>query len=96
MNGQEAKRTWMDFLSYPLGERESKPRENGLTMVIDKGLGLGEIKDVLNVSAQYIDFIKLGFGTPALYSPEILAEKIDIIRTEGIDVYPGGTFLEAA
>lgn len=96
MNGHEVKKTWMDFLCYPLGNRESKPREYGLTMVIDKGLGLGETRDLLNVSAKYIDFIKLGFGTPALYSPEVLAEKIDIIRTEDIDVYPGGTFLEVA
>jgi len=96
LNGQNTARSWMDFLHYPLGERKSKPRDHGLTMVIDKGMGLGETRDLLAVSAKYIDIIKLGFGTSAFYSPEILAEKIDIIRTEEIDIYPGGTFLEVA
>ena len=96
MNGQNTARSWMDFLHYPLGERKIKPRDHGLTMVMDKGMGLGETRDLLAIGAKYIDIIKLGFGTSAFYSPEILAEKIDIIRTEEIDIYPGGTFLEVA
>lgn len=96
MSGQDVEKTWMDFLCFPLGHRESRPRERGLTMVLDKGLGAGETRDLLTVNAPYIDFIKFGFGTSALYSPEVLAKKIDIIKTEEIDVYPGGTFLEVA
>jgi phosphosulfolactate synthase len=65
-------------------------------MIIDKGLGLMETKDILNVCGQYIDFFKLGFGTPALYAPEVLEEKVHLVRSFGIDIYPGGTFFEVA
>lgn len=92
----DAEKTWVDFLTYPTGKRNSKPRNQGLTMVIDKGLGLGETRDILNIGAQHIDIMKLGFGTSALYSPGILMEKIEMIKMQGIDVYPGGTFLEIA
>ena len=65
-------------------------------MVIDKGLGLGGLKDLLMTAGDYIDFIKLGFGTPALYSGTLLEEKISLTKSFGVDIYPGGTFLEIA
>lgn len=89
-------RTWKDILSFPLGRRQAKPREQGLTMIIDKGLGLGETRDLLHLCDPYIDFWKLGFGTSALYLPEILEEKIQLVKSFGIQIYPGGTFLEVA
>ncbi|MCL6447454.1 MAG: phosphosulfolactate synthase [Armatimonadetes bacterium] len=94
MNG--ATKTWKEILSFPLGNRQEKPREQGLTMIIDKGLGLGETRDLLHLCSQYIDFFKLGFGTSALYTPEILAEKIQLVKSFGVEIYPGGTFLEVA
>lgn len=42
------------------------------------------------------DFIKLGFGTSALYPPRLLQQKVELIRSFAVDVYPGGTLLEAA
>lgn len=65
-------------------------------MVIDKGMGIGETRDLLKINYQYIDFIKLGFGTPALYAEGTLEEKIQLVRSYNIDIYPGGTFLEVA
>jgi phosphosulfolactate synthase len=65
-------------------------------MVLDKGLGLAETRDLLEVAGDYIDFIKLGFGTTVLYNPLLLAAKIELVRSFGIEVYPGGTFLEIA
>nr|WP_242868722.1 phosphosulfolactate synthase [Desulfotomaculum copahuensis] len=88
--------SWRELLHFPLGKRMSKPREQGLTMIIDKGLGPAETRDILHVGGQYIDFWKLGFGTSALYPPEMLAEKVQLIRSSGIEVYPGGTFMEVA
>ncbi|RKO67330.1 phosphosulfolactate synthase [Desulfofundulus salinus] len=96
MSEQEGTRTWQAFLSFPLGKRLEKPRQQGLTMIIDKGLGLVETKDILHVCGQYIDFFKLGFGTPALYAPEVLEEKVHLVKSFGIDIYPGGTFFEVA
>ncbi len=96
MNGQAPFKTWKEILNFPLGNRQQKPREQGLTMIIDKGLGLGETRDLLHLCGQYIDFFKLGFGTSALYTPEILEEKIQLVKSFDIEIYPGGTFLEIA
>lgn len=65
-------------------------------MVIDKGLGLTAFRDMLQTSGAYIDIVKLGFGTPALYPNEILREKISLCRDHQITIIPGGTFLEVA
>lgn len=96
MGGVEGNKTWRNILSFPLGDRFPKPRVQGLTMIIDKGMGLTETRDLLNTAGAYIDFIKLGFGTPALYSRDVLEEKINLVKSFGIDIYPGGTFLEVA
>lgn len=87
---------WREMVAFPLTGRSKKPRGKGLTMVLDKGLGLGETKDLLDIAGDHVDLIKLGFGTSALYSDGILQEKIHLIRRYGIDIYPGGTFLEIA
>lgn len=83
-------------VALPMGPRDGKPRLRGLTMVIDKGLGLAQTRDLMEVAGDYIDFVKLAFGTALLYPPALLAEKVRIIRSAGVEVYPGGTLLEAA
>ena len=87
---------WQDIITLPLGFRSKKPRNKGLTMVIDKGLGLKETRDLLETSGGYIDFLKLGFGTAAFYSTEMLKKKISIAKEFNVEIYPGGTFLEVA
>ncbi len=87
---------WRDIVKFPLEGRIPKPRNQGLTMIIDKGMGLAETKDLLNIAAGHIDFIKLAFGTSALYNKNVLSEKIDLAKSYGIEIYPGGTFLEDA
>lgn len=83
---------WLD----PSRQRPEKPRSTGLTMVIDKGLGLQAFQDVLDIAAPFIDIYKLGFGTSVLYPLEILKTKIDKAKAHGIDIMPGGTFCEIA
>jgi len=90
------KGAWNDIITLPLGIRSRKPRDKGLTMVIDKGLGLEETKDLLEVASDYIDFLKLGFGTAAFYSKELLRKKISLAQEFNVEIYPGGTFLEVA
>jgi phosphosulfolactate synthase len=87
---------WMKTLQFPIGGRSKKPRHKGLTMLLDKGLGPGETRDLLHTAGDYIDYLKLGFGTSALYTQEALEEKIDLARQFGVEIYPGGTFLEVA
>ncbi len=87
---------WRDLIAFPLGDRLARPRVQGLTMILDKGAGLGETRDLLSTSGEYVDLIKLGFGTAALYKDDILEEKIELVKSYGVDIYPGGTFLEVA
>ena len=87
---------WETALADPSGRRLAKPRRAGMTMVIDKGLGLTAFRDMLLASGPYIDVIKLGFGTSALYPNQVLAEKIRLCREHRITIMPGGTFLEIA
>lgn len=83
----------MNFPLNNLPERTQKPRTHGLTMVMDKGMGLDDVRNFLSVAAPYVDIIKLGFGTAAVTSN--LREKIKIYRDNNIPVYFGGTLFEA-
>lgn len=88
---------WQDaLLRLPLPGYSRKPRQIGYTMVLDKRLGLNETYDLLELASDYIDTIKLTFGTSALYPESVLREKIKLIRSYDVDVYPGGTLFEIA
>ena len=73
--------------------RPVKPRDNGFTMVMDKGLSLREVEDFIETSGDYVDIIKLGWATSYVYPK--LQEKLDLYRSAGIPVYFGGTLFEA-
>jgi len=51
-----------------LPERTVKPRDMGMTMVMDKGLSLREAEDFLSMTGEYVDIIKLGFGTSMTFT----------------------------
>jgi len=76
-----------------LPERPSKPRNSGLTMVMDKGLSIREAEDFMSVGSQYTDYVKLGFGT-SLITPGF-EKKISIYKKAGTVPYFGGTLFEA-
>ena len=80
----------------PVPGRTVKPRTEGITMIIDKGLGLGATQDLLESAADVIDFIKLTFGTSAFLDIDYLAEKVEMIKERDIWICPGGTFLEVS
>ena len=79
-----------EFLTLP--ERTTKPRESGLTHVLDKGLSLDQVRQFLEVSGDYVDIVKLGWGT-AVVTPNV-KEKIALYQSSGIPVCFGGTFFE--
>ncbi len=86
-----------ESIPTPLKERsESKGIENGITMVIDEGIGYREAQDLVELAADYIDIIKIAFATARLYDNELLRRKVELYRKNGIDVMPGGTFFEIA
>lgn len=82
----------MDATVLTLPERARKPRRTGLTMVVDGGLPLGALRDVVASAGEYVDFVKFGWGT-ALVSRE-LGAKIALLRANGIEFYFGGTLFE--
>src|SRR5664280_1613363 len=65
-----------------LPERPPKPRNSGLTMVMDKGLSIREAEDFMSVGSRYTDFVKLGFGTSVI-TPG-LKKKIRIYKEAGV------------
>lgn len=82
-----------DFNLKKIPNRPSKPRNNGLTMVMDKGLSCRQAEDFLEVAADKTDIIKLGFGTSTV-TPS-LSRKLEIYQEADIPVYFGGTLFEA-
>ena len=76
--------------------RAEKPRDVGLTMVLDKGLGYHAAQDLMEYASEYIDIIKLGWGTHRLCSEEIVKRKIQLYTDSSILVSNGGTLFEIA
>ena len=83
----------MNYTLTQLPDRTTKPRQSGLTMVMDKGLSQREVEDFLSTSAHYTDIVKLGWAT-SFVTPN-LKEKLAIYREANVPVYFGGTLFEA-
>jgi phosphosulfolactate synthase len=83
----------MNYTLSHIPERTTQPRQDGVTMVMDKGLSMRQVEDMLEVSGHLIDLVKLGFGT-SFVTPN-LKEKIRFYQKKGIRPYLGGTLFEA-
>ncbi len=83
-----------DMIAIP--SREEKPRKTGLTTLLDRGMGFHSACDLIEQAADYIDLIKLGWGTSRLIPEGIIKKKIKIYRDNQIMVSNGGTILEIA
>ena len=83
----------MNFDLPYLPQRASKPRTNGLTMMMDKGLSIRQVEDFIETAGELTDMVKFGFGT-SIISPN-LSDKIKLYQNANIDVYLGGTLFEA-
>jgi phosphosulfolactate synthase len=75
----------MSDFDLRLGERRG-----GLTHVLDKGLGRRAWEDILETAGDYIDIVKLGWGTA--YVTANLRAKLDVLREKPVVI--GGTFFE--
>jgi phosphosulfolactate synthase len=80
------------FLDLP--SRSQKPREQGITHVLDRGLAVAEIDGLMEVAGDFVDFVKLGWGTAV--ATRNLDAKLDRYRAHGIPVVLGGTLTELA
>ena len=82
----------VDFLSLPA--RSTKPRQQGLTHVIDSGLSTAEAEGLMASAADYVDLVRLGWGSA--YVTRDVREKIERYRSYGVPVMLGGTLTELA
>ena len=78
------------FLTLP--ERRAKPRNVGLTHVLDKGLTVESARSVLTSTAAYVDVWKFGWGTA--YVDAGLCQKLALLRSHEVRSCLGGTLLE--
>lgn len=89
-------KAWHNLLPALTSERENtKPRHKGLTMVLDRCQGLRATEDLLELTGDYIDLIKLSFGTSVFLNESLLRRKIELVKAHNIDIFPGGTLMEA-
>jgi phosphosulfolactate synthase len=90
------RRAWSGVFHGACAERTTKPRKQGINMVIDKNLGARSLADLLETAGDSVDHIKLAFGTTIALSERAVRDKIQMMRSYQVEVYPGGTLLEAA
>lgn len=83
----------MSFSLNNLPSRTDKPREKGITLALDKGYSVRQAEDFCEVCSNYIDIVKLGWGTS--YVTQNLEAKLDVYRNADIPIYFGGTLFEA-
>jgi phosphosulfolactate synthase len=81
-----------DLLDLP--DRTAKPRQDGITHVLDKGLSVAEVDSMIEVAGASVDIVKLGWGTAV--ATENLDRKLARYREHGIPVVLGGTLTELA
>jgi phosphosulfolactate synthase len=82
----------VSFLDVPA--RTAKPRERGLTHVLDRGLSVAEAESLLEVAGEYVDIVKLGWGTAVVSAN--LHPKLERYAAHGVPVVLGGTLTELA
>lgn len=83
----------MNYHLTNIPERTVKPRTKGMTMVMDKGLSLRGVEDLIETAGANVDIVKLGWATS--YVTPNLDDKLKLYRDAGIPVYFGGTLFEA-
>src|SRR5213079_892267 len=91
---RDCRRSLADFNGFlDLPARSPKPRTHRLTHVIDKGLNLRDIEGLFDTAGEYVDIVKLGWGTS--YVTNNLEKKIALYRSFDTPVVCGGTLFEA-
>jgi phosphosulfolactate synthase len=81
-----------DLLQLP--QRSDKPRQEGITHVLDRGLSVSDIDSLVEVAGDYLDLVKLGWGTAV--ATLNLEAKLARYKAHGIPVMFGGTLTEIA
>jgi phosphosulfolactate synthase len=84
------------FQEIQIPEWPAKPRDWGITMVADWGMGLGRQKDLIQTSGFYVDLAKIVVALSRILPRDVLARKIKLYQENRVEPFPGGQFLEIA
>jgi phosphosulfolactate synthase len=82
----------LDLLELP--QRSPKPRQDGITHVLDRGLSVDQVDGLVEVTGGAVDIVKLGWGTPVVTGN--LQRKVARYHELEIPVVFGGTLTELA
>ncbi len=74
----------MKAFDFLLNMREEKPRSKGITMVLDKGLGLETAESLMDISGEYVDYLKFGWGTSIIHDGDIIKAKVEMYKAHDI------------
>lgn len=85
----------MNAFNFLTQDRIREPG-SGITMMLDKGLGPMAVIDLMEISGNYVDLAKFGWGTSAIHNREIIKEKVETYSSYGVIPYTGGTLFEIA
>jgi phosphosulfolactate synthase len=77
-------------LSVP--DRSAKPRERGISNLVDDGHGIAQLEDILAMCHPYLDIVKLGWASA--YLTPLLREKVELLRRHNIRTCLGGMMFE--
>jgi phosphosulfolactate synthase len=80
------------FMNIP--SRPEKPRDTGITMMIDWGMGVAHQRDILDIAGAYIDIAKIAVGLSGIISERVLTEKLTVYSDHQVSAFIGGQFLE--
>lgn len=76
--------------------REARPRDSGLTIVADRGLGPHALDDLLVTAGPYIDIAKFAMGVFRLMDERVMRTKIEAYQVHGIPAFFAGEISELA
>jgi phosphosulfolactate synthase len=86
-------------LAFPfirMAPRPRKPREAGLTIVADRGMGLNRLADLLDAAGDHIDMFKIGIGAYRIQRADFIRRKVAALRDADIRIFFAGDVSEAA
>ena len=90
--GHRGAKIVMNGTNLQLPKRDAKPRQCGLTLLIDPGLPRHYFEDAIESAGSYIDLVKFGWGTSIV--SDHLEDKIACLRKHDIEFFFGGTLFE--
>ena len=82
----------LDLFKEPA--RADKPRNKGITHVMDKGMSIADLANMMEVGENYVDIVKLGWCTSVL--TQNLEKKLAFFKNRPVTVCCGGSLFELA